>query len=139
MYDSQKQGNQLTVRFSASFERIDSVCNEVKLFMASENLHDMVFGVSLGIREALTNAVQHGSVMDSHREVIFAMSITDEQIHVTVTDSGAGFDWRASEETDVPATATCGRGISILKTYFDRVRYNENGNQIELVTKILKP
>ena len=138
MYQSQKQGNQLTIKFSASFERIDSVCKDVKLFLEAENLHDMVFGVILGIREVLTNAVKHGSMMDPHREVMFFMTINKAQIHVCVSDSGSGFDWRALEKKETPASDTHGRGISILKAYFDRVHYNECGNQIELETKILK-
>jgi hypothetical protein len=39
------------------------------------------------------------------------------------------------EKKQALTTDTCGRGISILKAYFDSFRYNESGNQIGLKKK----
>jgi len=135
MYQSTKLENKLTVSISASFERIDTVCNDVKQFMVEKKLNDMIFDVILGIREVLTNAVQHGSNMDPHQEVQFYMEVDEDKIRFRICDSGIGFDWREKEKKQAFTTDTCGRGISILKEYFDSYHYNESGNQIELEKK----
>ena len=77
---------------------IDAVCEDVKQFMETENLKDLIFGVVLGIWEVLSNAVRYGSNMDSSKEIVFFMKIYDSQILARVIDSGPGFNWRVMEK-----------------------------------------
>ena len=57
-----------------------------------------------------------------------------------VTDEGEGFDHRAMDETAMEAINTemiaHGRGISIVKSVFDRVAYNPRGNRVLLVKNL---
>jgi len=54
-----------------------------------------------------------------------------------VTDEGSGFDhYKAVEDDSSNANAQFlahGRGITMTKNIFDRVKYNERGNQVMLI------
>ena len=136
MYTLTTLKNGFTVTFSASFDGIDSACTDVKQFMHKNGLGDYCFDITLGIREVLSNAVLHGSNMNSDKKVFFSMEVDTEGILICVADSGPGFDWRQVKKKCVLSTATSGRGICILGQYFDSYRFNEIGNEVTLVKKI---
>ena len=136
MYKLTKLINGFTVTFSASFEGIDQVCRDAKRFMAEKGLEDLLFAVIIGAREALTNAVRHGSKMDPQNDVFFSMEVESQWLRIRVTDSGPGFDWRQMEKACASPTDSSGRGICILGQYFDSYSFNQTGNQVELMKKI---
>ncbi|NQU63971.1 MAG: ATP-binding protein [SAR324 cluster bacterium] len=136
MYTLTKLKHGFTVNFSASFEGIDSVCLDIKQFMSENGFDSSSFDTLLGVREALTNAVLHGSKMDSNRDVSFSIEADAKRLLIRVTDSGSGFDWREAEKKVALSTDTHGRGIRILGQYFDSYRFNEIGNEVELVKNI---
>lgn len=99
---------------------------------------DAVFGLGLGFREALINALKYGrpesnnDVVAAHVRVSF--SVTPERVEVTVQDPGKGFNWK---ETTDPTTkegqgTTHLRGIFLMRNYFDSVAYNEKGNEVHM-------
>ncbi len=138
MYTLIKQKNGFTIRFSATFDGIDSVCSDMRQFMSDNKLSDLFFDAILGTREVLTNAVMHGSKMDSSKDVFFSIEADTKQLRICVADSGVGFDWKEAEKKTALPTDTHGRGFSILKQYFDSYRFNEIGNEVELIKKIRK-
>ncbi len=133
MYTLTKLENGFSITFSASYEGIDSVCGDVKQLMSENDLKDLCFDVILGVREVLTNAVLHGSKMNSANDVFFLMEVDAKRLRIRVTDSGSGFDWRSMEKKDALPTSSHGRGIKIIEQYFDSYSFNEIGNEIELV------
>jgi anti-sigma regulatory factor (Ser/Thr protein kinase) len=134
-YALTKLSNGFTVIFSATFKGIDSVCLDIKQLISGPDLGDLYFDIILGVREVLTNAVLHGSKMDSNRDVSLSIEADVNRILIRVTDSGSGFDWREAEKKIALPTETHGRGFSILKHYFDSYRFNEIGNEVELIKK----
>ena len=117
-------------------------------------------GVKLGLYEALANAVYHGNLeLDSsikdeddgfekfeemadtrvneekyqNRQVRVAFEMTGASIKYTVSDDGAGFDWRKLSEkvNDDPLTFS-GRGILLTKFYYHNVEWNEKGSEIKM-------
>jgi len=136
MYILNKLKNGFAVTLSASFEEIDTVCRDVKRFLADNALEEISFDIILGTREALSNAVRHGAKMDSSKEIVFSLEVTEEQIQIRVTDSGPGFAWPETGEVKAIHTATHGRGIEIFGHYFDSFQFNEKGNEVELFKKI---
>ena len=136
MFTLSKLENGLTVTFSAAFEGIDRVCEETKQFMSENGFGNLHFDVILGVREALTNAVRHGSKMDANKTIFFSIIADPKLLRILVTDSGSGFDWRAAERKTVCDTAPHGRGIGIIKQYFDTIHFNEVGNTVELIKSL---
>ena len=81
------------------------------------------FAAELLVREALTNAVVHGSHADPCKQVRCHLRLKGRRLLIAVEDDGEGFDWRRAWSIGVFPDAS-GRGIEILRKYANRVRYN---------------
>ncbi len=118
--------------------------------------------VSVALTEALSNAMYHGNLeMDSLlRERDFGAYLSlaarrakrapyqDRRIHVqarlsrysagfVVQDEGPGFDPASlPDPTEVPnLERVTGRGILLMRTLMDQVRYNSSGNRVRLLKR----
>ena len=125
--------------FSANFEEIDNLCQKVHDFLGRRGgLEEVAFAVEIGCREAVTNAVRHGSNLDSAKEVKFSITIEQGSLIIKISDQGKGFEWRRFSDQCGTDLKENGRGICILHKYFDNVKYNEPGNKVTLKKKIGK-
>ena len=118
------------------------------------------FVLSTALDEALTNACYHGNLEvrseirdhDARAYRVLAKErrqvapYRDRRIHVSVTlesdavrfvirDDGRGFDAAAVRDPTRPdqLERPSGRGIFLMKTFLDEVRYNITGNQVTLL------
>lgn len=59
---------------------------------------------------------------------------------LTVQDEGSGFKPQKEMEKIIKEDfmRNCGRGMMMMKSYFDDIKYNETGNSITLIKKIKK-
>ncbi len=69
---------------------------------------------------------------NKNKHVSVKFSKTANEITLTITDEGQGFDWRSHMEIDPSrATQNHGRGIAIANAAcFNKVIYNDKGNQV---------
>jgi serine/threonine-protein kinase RsbW len=94
-----------------------------------------IFAVHLALEEAFINAVRHGNKMDSAKEIKIDYSVGPDKIEVSVTDEGEGFDPesvpdpRYGENLYKPE----GRGLFLMRSYMDTVKFNERGNSVCMV------
>lgn len=94
------------------------------------------FAAELLVREALTNAVVHGCRADSGRQVHCALRLKGNRLFIVVEDDGEGFDWRSARSTRANIADCSGRGMQILHTYANRVRFNDKGNRVAMSKRI---
>jgi serine/threonine-protein kinase RsbW len=93
--------------------------------------HD--FGVETALQEALANAVLHGNHLDPGKMVrICCACQKDRGVVIIVKDEGEGFD-----ATKVPSPlvgerihSEHGRGIYLVNTLMDEVRFERGGREI---------
>lgn len=120
---------------AAVLENIDRAARALARRLPSGNPALNAFGLTLAVREALTNAVVHGCLADPNKFVTCAVKLADGELRVEICDEGEGFNWRGFgegfPEPDMPGT----RGIAIMRHYFDELIYNEKGNKILLTKK----
>jgi CheY-like chemotaxis protein len=134
-----------------------------------EQLTRMRFGdpttlirVSVALREALMNAMQHGNLeitADTRekdekafqamveersnqepyrsRSVHVTTVLTRRQAQYTVRDEGRGFDPEALTDATHPANLekVSGRGLLLIRTFMDHVSFNEDGTAITMVKR----
>jgi serine/threonine-protein kinase RsbW len=85
----------------------------------------LVFGIDMAIREAVTNAVIHGNKQDESKHVRVAIKSSPEGIEISVQDEGTGFN--PTEVPDPTATEnimkTSGRGIFFMRNFVDQVEW----------------
>jgi len=133
---------------------VSSFDNEIELCFGSDlALLDLVQGVSdnvsqmlnfegdaqywtgLSVREAVTNAIQHGNRRDRSRRVVLRFSISSDRLVIAVRDEGRGL-----EESDIPDPLDAanllkpgGRGIFFVRSFMDNVSFRlcpEGGHEI---------
>jgi len=96
---------------------------------------DDIFAVHLTLEEAFLNAVKHGNKMDPTKKVKIDYSVTSEKVEITITDEGEGFE---PESVDDPRFGDGlyepgGRGLLLMNSYMDIVKYSEQGNSVYMV------
>jgi serine/threonine-protein kinase RsbW len=102
---------------------------------------DDIFAVHLALEEAFLNAVKHGNKMDSTKDVKIDYSVDLDKVEISVTDQGEGFepasvaDPRYGEDLYKPG----GRGLLLMNSYMDMVKFNERGNSLYMVRYKEKP
>ncbi len=136
MYEIQSFPGGLSFRFSAELALLDRSVAETVRFLQAQNAGGSLFDVKLLLREALLNAVLHGSRGDPLKVVTLEVRTAEARLTLTVADQGPGFDWRSGLSNLAPPEATSGRGLTILTLYADDVRFNGAGNQVTLTKAV---
>lgn len=97
--------------------------------------------LSVVLSEALTNAVIHGNREDARKMVVAQAAIDSGKIILTVTDEGPGFDYRnlADPLKNENRLKEHGRGLFIIRTLMDEVRFNDAGNEITMIKNVKTP
>jgi serine/threonine-protein kinase RsbW len=118
------------------------VCNEILSKLEEHNFDkDDIFAVHLTFEEAFLNAVKHGNKNDPTKKVKIDYSVNSEKVEITITDEGAGFE---PESVDDPRFGNGlyepgGRGLLLMNSYMDIVKYNDQGNSVYMVRYKEKP
>jgi serine/threonine-protein kinase RsbW len=93
-----------------------------------------IFSVRLALEEAICNAISHGNCLDCNKQVRFECRVSPTRFWAQVEDEGSGFDPNKvpdctdPEHIDVPG----GRGVMLIKSFMNRVCYNDIGNVVEM-------
>lgn len=95
----------------------------------------------VGIAEALANAMIYGNGSDPDKRVRVEVELSREAVALLVHDEGAGFDMGEVADPTLPENLerAGGRGIFLIRTLMDEVRYNESGNCVHLVLRRDEP
>jgi serine/threonine-protein kinase RsbW len=118
------------------------VCEQVLARLREKGFgKDDIFAVHLTLEEAFLNAVKHGNKMDPSKTIKVDYSVSENKLEITITDQGSGFkpdkveDPRFGENLFKPG----GRGLLLMNSYMDMVKYNEQGNSVYMVRYKEKP
>ena len=94
--------------------------------------------IEIALREALANAVIHGNREDPHKRVqVSCRCGLDGEVFLTVSDEGQGFENSAAPDPTAPENVefTHGRGIYLMKTLMDEVRFERSGATVHMRKK----
>ena len=121
---------------------ITGVFQQIQAKLVDHNFgKDDIFAVHLTLEEAFLNAVKHGNKMDPSKKVKVEYSIDADKIEISITDQGPGFqpeavdDPRFGENLFKPG----GRGLLLMNSYMDMVKFNREGNSVSMVRYKEKP
>ena len=131
MFEIREQQHTLLVRMSADMNNIDRSAMEVRRFLARKGKDSQRFAILIALREALSNAVVHGSGGDESKIVEFRLFL-EEEIRLEVKDGGKGFDWKNTDRSHPRLGALGGRGLAVMGEYFQEMRFQGTGNHIVL-------
>ena len=118
------------------------VCKQILSKLKAHSFsNEDIFSVHLAMEEAFINAVKHGNKMDTGKEVKIDYSIDGDKVEITVTDEGKGFDPKNIPDPRFGENLykADGRGIFLIKSYMNEVKFNEQGNCVRMVKYKGKP
>lgn len=100
-----------------------------------------IFAVHLALGEAFINAVKHGNKMDLSKKVTVDYSVDLDKVEICMTDQGEGFDPKAVPDPRVGQNLYKpeGRGLLLISSYMDVVKFSERGNRVYMVRYKEKP
>jgi DNA-binding response OmpR family regulator len=144
---------------------IDNLVSQVELIMEQMNLFDDAdrMRVGVGIHEAAVNAMVHGNLEVSsalkgdtwdeyHRMIAdraksppyrdrrltaVVRAVRGQELTIRLTDEGPGFDTsRLPDPTEFENLSVgSGRGMLLIRTFFDEMKHNARGNEITLTKR----
>jgi anti-sigma regulatory factor (Ser/Thr protein kinase) len=139
-------------------ERVESFLEKI-IGLVKPVVDDEVYaGISSAIYEMLVNAMEHGNlgitgqdketrlqvgsydtflferVMADTKRISVRAEVTKSEFSVVIADEGQGFRHR---EYAVSAREFSGRGLLITRYFFDEMRYNEKGNEVTLIKRLI--
>ncbi len=121
---------------------IVGVCEQILSKLEANGFdNDDIFAVHLALEEAFLNAVKHGNKMDPTKKVKIDYSVGLDKIEISLTDEGDGFepasvaDPRYGEGLYKPG----GRGLLLMNSYMDMVKFNKKGNSLYMARYKEKP
>jgi serine/threonine-protein kinase RsbW len=93
----------------------------------------------VGLTEALANAMLYGNGRDSSKRVKMEVAFQGATITARITDEGIGFDPLHVPDPTCPANLMKpeGRGIFLMRKLLDEVHFNDRGNSVTLVLRLL--
>jgi serine/threonine-protein kinase RsbW len=127
--------NQWKTQISSTIEEVETLCAKFRIWHGNACPEFNPFLAELLLREAVTNAVVHGSLEDPSQKVWCVFRVWPNRMLISVRDQGEGFDWRAARKRLADVSEPTGRGIQIYEQYATTTRFNEKGNCITVVKK----
>ena len=118
--------NEIEVMITSALDNLDliqEVTDSVTAFMKFDE--DSAHWIGMSVREAVTNAVQHGNKLDPGKKVEICFEMAPERLTVSVRDQGCGFQ---PNEIPNPLESAnllkpSGRGIFYIRTFMDEVDF----------------
>lgn len=117
---------------------VDAFTDEFGKFtgLDSSERHDL----GLATREALVNAISHGSGQDPSNEVELDFAVVKNGLEIRIRDQGDGFDPAECPDptSDEGVLRTSGRGLFMMRALVDKVRIRRTkGGGTEVVLRKL--
>jgi serine/threonine-protein kinase RsbW len=90
--------------------------------------------VEIALREALANAIIHGNHENPGKHVRVRCRCEPSEISIAEKDEGRGFDINKIADPTAPENtgSVHGRGIYLMKTLMDEVRFEEGGVTVHM-------
>jgi len=124
-----------TVILESRPSAIDGLFRDITVEMKANGYgEEDIFAVHLAVEEAFINAVRHGNRMDPQKSTRIEYSVDSRKISVSLTDEGEGFDPEAVPDprNGENLLKTSGRGLLLISSYMDEVRFNDRGNRVQM-------
>ncbi len=97
--------------------------------------------IGLAMREGAVNAMKHGNGLDPRLPIDVEITGSVERVTIVVRDRGHGFDPQAVPDPTQPENIlkSSGRGLFLIRTLVDEVRFHRRSPGMELVLVKRRP
>jgi serine/threonine-protein kinase RsbW len=97
--------------------------------------------IEIALREALANAVIHGNHENPGKQVYVGCRGGTDEVSIVIRDEGLGFDSGDVPDPTAPENikSSHGRGIYLMKTLMDELRFERGGTVVYMRKSARKP
>jgi serine/threonine-protein kinase RsbW len=91
--------------------------------------------IRLALREALNNAVKHGSALDPSKKVhVHCRCDAEQGFWISIRDEGRGFNPEVVPDPTAPENLErfSGRGLYMIRELMDQVEFYDHGREIQM-------
>lgn len=123
----------------AKIESVDTAASKAEELARRAGFGDeALFAIDMAMREAVANAVKHGSAGDETKNVEVSFVESDKGFEITVRDFGKGFDVEEVPDPTNPENLlkASGRGILFMRTFMEEIdwkRHPQGGMTVKMV------
>lgn len=137
-----KKDNQICLEFVSDLKFTEFcvlVLNYVKNIL--HITEDDFFKVEISLREVINNAILHGNKQDLNKRVFVNFKWSKSSLSIRIKDQNpdpVNFDQVSKEIENKDLLSISGRGILIMKSYMDTVKFNstKSGTEIFMEKKL---
>lgn len=109
------------------FYDIDNINERLDNIIQLLNLEKQSFEIKLILIEAINNAFIHGNKKDKEKSICIEWKLESNLLEVSITDCGEGVEKLSNyNHEDCDIFAECGRGLLIINSYSDSVKFEGN-------------
>jgi serine/threonine-protein kinase RsbW len=126
---------QKTLRLKSIPESIHQIERLIEEICDSNNLNHNYLGcITVALTEAFNNALEHGNKRNPEKFITVSFEKTSTGLMFNIKDEGEGFNFSNIPEIkdDGQEKIFPGRGIFLIKTLSDDVKFIEPGNELEI-------
>jgi len=128
-----------TLEINSTKENVHQVETLIEEICEDFNLNDTYLGsITVAVIEAFENAVKHGNKNDPSKKVIVNFQKSTSGLSFSIKDEGEGFDYQSipDPKSNKMGLHFPGRGVFLIQSVADDVKYIGKGNEIEIGFKI---
>jgi serine/threonine-protein kinase RsbW len=129
-------GDRVSYTLGSNLESVNQAETEAERFAAAAGFQgDELQEIAMAVREATINAVIHGNANDPTKTVDLTLERKPGRLEITVRDQGKGFNIDRVPDPLAPENLLkqSGRGIFLIRTYMDEVRFRNLAPGTEMV------
>jgi serine/threonine-protein kinase RsbW len=133
-----KQEHQ-TLRLKSVPESIHQIEKLIEDICDSNNLNHNYLGcISVALTEAFSNALEHGNKNNPEKFITVNYEKSSTGLSFSIKDEGEGFNYNSIPDLKDDGTEKVfpGRGVFLIKSLADEVKYVGIGNELEIGFKI---
>lgn len=130
---------QQTLRLKSVPESIHQIEKLIEDICDSNNLNHNYLGcITVALTEAFSNALEHGNKNNPEKFITVNYEKSPTGLLFNITDEGTGFNYHNIPDLkdDGQEKVFPGRGIFLIKTLADDVKFSGSGNELEIGFKI---
>lgn len=106
--------------------------------------NEIIFELKVVLNELITNALCHGNKCELEKLVYVTLKlVSNKYLYISVKDEGFGFNSKMSSQSlddylEEVNTSLCehGRGLVIVNSLCDKVKFNRSGNKVSILKKL---
>ncbi|HEX4020288.1 MAG TPA: ATP-binding protein [Acidobacteriaceae bacterium] len=130
--------SRFTFTLDSSLESVNKVEQAAEQLAQKAGLdEDVVFQISMAVREAAVNAVLHGNAYDAQKKITASFENTGKSLVIRISDQGKGLDPATLPDPLAPENilSGSGRGIFLIRSFMDEVHFKQlhPGTELTLI------